>query len=174
MTSLVPYVGPNPGYGSIGPNFGSTNLDNIPSSGGVAGYTSNQSSLLSQIQQRYAGGIGVKSYIDPVTGMPSGVPGHVTFADGTTSTGTSTSGVNTTQSGTVDPTLAYLAQLYANQFQAPSAASTSGQPVVVVPQGQSAPTDTGAGTPAASKFLVFGIIAALAYFGYKWYKRRNG
>ena len=177
MTTFVTPVIPTPkldlvttGFGSVGPGYGGTNLDNIPSTGGAAGYTSSNVQQLIARETTRINSTGEKSYIDPVTGGPSGVPGHVAFSGGTAgSTGT------TTQSGDLT-TLQQLEQLYQSQFQLPSAASTSGQGIVVVPTAQAGAGNgtATAGASNTSSLIYIAILAIVGYVGYRWYKKHHG
>jgi hypothetical protein len=152
------------GFGSIGPNFGATNLDTIPSSGGSAGYTR---------------ALGVGSIPIPTPTRYYDTPdGSGELFDGTTSIippvlkpgsdYTPPPVVNPSQSGDVNPTLDRLLDLYANQFGGDSAARTSGTPVVVVPQGSSGDS----GSSVSPKVFVVLALAGVGYLGYRWYKGR--
>jgi hypothetical protein len=153
------------GFGSIGKNFGATNLDSIPSSGGAAGYTSALSvtSIRPPTPTRY--------YTTPDGGSTITPPTTENNNNGWT-TPTPGTGVNPVQSGDVNPTLERLLAEYANQFGGDTAERTSGTPVVVVPQG--AGSDSGSAAPsAAPKLLAILALAGVGYLGYRWYKNRG-
>lgn len=160
MVPLDTQVGNNAGtnYGSISPDFGSTNVDNIPSSGGYAGYTS---AIVNA----------PPSAPSPVPNVTASLPNY--GADGSYSTVATTPAVNPSQSGDLNSALfQQLIDLYGNQFAAPTAAQDSGTGIVVVPE---AGTNGGAATTSAPSMSgVVGLIAiaGVAYLGYRWYKGR--
>lgn len=158
FTDYAPQITNDAGtnYGSISQNFGSTNLDNIPSSGGSAGYSSAAPPLP-----------------NPVPYIQATLPSYgATGGYDTTGAGAGAAPViNSTQSGDVNAALFdKLSALFGANFQAPSQASTSGTGVVVVPE--AATGNSTAAPSSASKIVVWVAVAGVAYLGYKWYKGR--
>lgn len=147
MTTILAPTGTN--FGSIGPNFGTSNVDNIPSSGGMQGYTSNFV-ISAPTPTRY---------YPQTDGSYSISPPNVS--------GSTTTGVNPTQSG--DLYFQSLLNAYANQFGGSTDASTSGGPVVVVPP--SGTTDSGSSNQSSIVILL--VLAAVGFLGYRWYKSRS-
>lgn len=139
---LAPFVVTDYGYGKISADFGSTNLDNIPSTGGTGGYSR----------------LSPPSALKPEPGLPQWT--------GTAPQQSGSGGDAGQPTGGDGSMLDKLIALYRSQFGAGSAASTSGAPVVIVPDPA---TQSGGGgiSPAVIGVVVIG---AVGYAAWRYYR----